>query len=262
MSRAETCHILTDDPDLAEHLEGDRLTLATRECVAATLHLRAGPWNPPSDDEGLRRGLGLLVLEGLIVRHVGVAGRYGAELISEGDVICPWQWAQGESTLPRSGRWRVLQDCRLAVLDAAFTLRLGRYPEVFSSLFTRALQRARHVAVNMAIVQQPRIDVRLHMLFWELADRFGRVRQDGVHVPIALTHATLADLVAARRPTVTKALGELAERGAVVWTGEDWLLPGDPPAELQEVGSVTLGPTASPPPPARISPSSPRPSAA
>jgi CRP/FNR family transcriptional regulator, cyclic AMP receptor protein len=94
----------------------------------------------------------------------------------------------------------------------------------------------------MAIVQQPRIDVRLHMLFWELADRWGRVRQDGVHVPIQVTHATLADLVAARRPTVTKALGELAERSAVIWTGEDWLLPGDPPTDLEEMlGHVTVG---------------------
>ena len=250
MTRTDTSHVLADDPDLAEHLNGDRLAAARRECVAATLTLRPGAWSPPSDDGGLRRGIGLLVLEGLIVRHVGVAGRYGAELISVGDVICPWQWSDSESTLPRSGRWRVLQECRLAVLDATFTIRLGRYPEVFSSLFTRALQRSRHVAVNMAIVQQPRIDVRLHMLFWELADRFGRVRQDGVHVPIALTHATLADLVAARRPTVTKALGELAERAAILWTGEDWLLPGEPPAELQDVGTVTLS-GATPPPPVR-----------
>jgi CRP-like cAMP-binding protein len=243
MGRAETCQILAEDPDLAEYLEGDRLAAATRECVAHTLTLRAGPWTPPLGDDGLKRGLGLLVIDGLIVRHVGVAGRFGAELIGEGDVICPWQWAEGESTLPRSGRWRVLKDCRLVVLDAAVTMRLGRYPEIFSSLFARAQQRSRHVAVNMAIVQQPRIDVRLHMLFWELADRFGRVRQDGVHVPIALTHATLADLVAARRPTVTKALGELAERAAVLWTGEDWLLPGEPPAELEEVGSVSVSPT-------------------
>jgi CRP-like cAMP-binding protein len=134
----------------------------------------------------------------------------------------------------------VLHDCRLAVLDGAFTERMGRYPEVMSALFTRALQRARHISVNMAIVQQPRIDVRLHMLFWELADRFGTVRQDGVHVPVSLTHATLSDLVAARRPTVTKALGELAERSAVLWTGRDWLLPGEPPAELQAVGTVAV----------------------
>ena len=34
--------------------------------------------------------------------------------------------------------------------------------------------RSRHLAVNMAIVQQARIDTRLHMLFWHLADRWGR----------------------------------------------------------------------------------------
>jgi hypothetical protein len=27
-----------------------------------------------------------------------------------------------------------------------------------------------------------------------------------------------------------------------MWTGEDWLLPGDPPAELEEVGSVSVTP--------------------
>jgi hypothetical protein len=50
----------------------------------------------------------------------------------------------------------------------------------------------------------------------------------------------LSDLVAARRPTVTKALGELAQRGAVIWTGSDWLLPGEPPSELDDVGSLTI----------------------
>jgi CRP-like cAMP-binding protein len=126
------------------------------------------------------------------------------------------------------------------VLDTDFAVRLTRYPEIVSTLFGRALRRSRHIAVNMAIVQQPRIDLRLHMLFWELADRWGKVRQDGVHLPLYLTHSMLADLVAARRPTVTKALGELAERSALVWTGEDWLLPGDPPAELDAVGSVSI----------------------
>jgi CRP/FNR family transcriptional regulator, cyclic AMP receptor protein len=78
------------------------------------------------------------------------------------------------------------------------------------------------------------------MLFWELADRWGTVRGDGTHVPLRLTHAVLADLVAARRPTVTTALGELADRSAVIWTGADWLLTGSPPAELNAVGSVAI----------------------
>ena len=93
-------------------------------------------------------------------------------------------------------------------------MRATRYPEVVSALVTRALRRSRHIATNMAIVQQPRIDLRLHMLFWELADRWGTVHHDGVHVRLNLTHSMLSDLVAARRPTVTKALGELAARSA------------------------------------------------
>jgi CRP/FNR family transcriptional regulator, cyclic AMP receptor protein len=239
MANGGTCQLLAEDPELAEHLADERLEQARREIVARCVELPGGPWSPPKI-ETLRRGIGLLIIHGLIVRHVGLGGRFGAELLGEGDILCPWQWEEGHSTLPRAGRWRVLQACRIAVLDVEFTHRLGRYPEVISSLFTRSLQRARHIAVNMAIVQQPRIDIRLHMLFWELADRWGVVRNDGVHVPIQLTHATLADLVAARRPTVTKALGELAERHALMWTGEDWLLPGDPPPELSEMGSVAV----------------------
>jgi CRP-like cAMP-binding protein len=239
MVQGSTCQVLLEDRDLAEDLEGTRQERASRELVAKVIEISAGPWQP-QEVEGMRLGIGLLILDGLLVRHVGVAGRSGAELLGEGDLMRPWQADELHPTLPRAGRWRVLHDCRIAVLDGDFTQRVCRYPEIISALFMRALRRSRHIAVNMAIVQQPRIDIRLHMLFWELADRWGRVRQDGVHVPIQVTHATLADLVAARRPTVTKALGELAERSAVLWTGEDWLLPGDPPAELEELGHVTL----------------------
>jgi CRP-like cAMP-binding protein len=188
----------------------------------------------------MRFGIGLLILDGLIVRRVGVAGRYGAELLGDGDLFNPFHPHDMGSSLPRTGKWRVLRDSRMAILDSEFVLRASRYPEVVSALLLRALRRSRHIATNMAIVQQPRIDIRLHMMFWELADRWGVVRQDGVHVPLQLTHAMLSDLVAARRPTVTKALGELAQRSAVAWTGSDWLLSGDPPTELDDVGSLTI----------------------
>jgi CRP/FNR family transcriptional regulator, cyclic AMP receptor protein len=238
MSRA--CLILAEDRELAEHLNGERLVAATRECVAQTVDCPAGPWAPREELDGLRIGVGLLILNGLVVRRVGVAGRFGAELLGEGDLLRPWQREDSGATLPRSGKWRMLRDTRIAILDLDFTARAARYPEVVSALVARALRRSRHIAVNMAIVQQPRIDLRLHMLFWEMADRWGTVRQDGVHLPLHLTHSTLADLVAARRPTVTKALGELSDRAAVIWTGEDWLLAGEPPAEFDEVGSLSV----------------------
>jgi CRP-like cAMP-binding protein len=107
---------------------------------------------------------------------------------------------------------------------------LARFPQVAGKLFARAVLRSRQLAVNMAIVHQARVDVRLHLLFWQLAGRWGRVRSDGVVVPLRLTHTVLADLVAARRPTVTSALSDLSRRGVVRAVNEGWLLSGPPPA--------------------------------
>ena len=80
----------------------------------------------------------------------------------------------------------------------------------------------------------------MHMMLWELAMRWGTVSRDGIRLPIRLTHATLAELVAARRPTVTKALGELAHNDLVTWTGDHWLLTGTPPAELEAIASASI----------------------
>jgi hypothetical protein len=49
-------------------------------------------------------------------------------------------------------------------------------------------------------------------------------------VPLALTHRILGQLVGARRPTVSTALSELAEREELVRRSDgSWLLRGDPP---------------------------------
>jgi CRP-like cAMP-binding protein len=69
------------------------------------------------------------------------------------------------------------------------------------------------------------------MLLWHLAARWGRVRSDGTVLRLRLTHAVLADLVAARRPTVTTALSDLSRRGLVKTDGETWVLSGDAPGD-------------------------------
>ena len=74
------------------------------------------------------------------------------------------------------------------------------------------------------------MDRRLKALFWHLAERWGRVSGDGVIVPLALTHRILGQLVGARRPTVSTALTELAEREELTRRPDgSWLLRGDPP---------------------------------
>lgn len=246
-SAREGSQILAEEPELAGCLEGERLTAAVRDCVARTVHLAPGPWAPPieeASDPGA--GLGLLILDGLAVRRVGVAGRFGAELLGAGDLLSAWQCEETDATLPRTCRWQILRRSRVAVLDGDFMIRVSRYPEVMATLFDRGLRRARNIAVNMAIVQQPRIDLRLQMLFWELADRWGVVRHGGVYVPVHLTHSMLAELVAARRPTVTKALGKLADRSAVVWSGKAWLLLGGPPDEIADALSASSTASQSP----------------
>ena len=48
-----------------------------------------------------------------------------------------------------------------------------------------------------------------------------------------ITHETLGFIIGARRPSVTAALGRLAERGLVApWPGGGWLLGHEPPAEV------------------------------
>ncbi len=239
MTTGPMCRVLDEDPDLAEAVPEDRRDRAIDELAARELRLPCGPWSaeaPPHDG-----GIGLLVLRGMMIRRVGLEGRYGAELLGECDVLRPWQGEDGSPTLPTVTGWSVIEPTRLAVLDLPFAKLLSDYPELVGRLIGRALGRSRNLTVNMAIVHQARVDIRLLMLFWHLAGRWGRVRSDGTMLPLRLTHTVLADLVAARRPTVTSALSELTRRGLVRLAHDGWLLVGEPPGELLDVGAMVLG---------------------
>jgi CRP/FNR family transcriptional regulator, cyclic AMP receptor protein len=228
------CHVLREDADLAEFIPADRRAQAIEQCTAAAIRVAAG--DGVSETSPLTDGLGILVLSGLMVRRVGIDGRFGAEVLGEGDLLRPWQWESDSATLPLQMAWSIVVPARLALLDDEFVERcIGAYPELASPLVGRAMQRARNLAVNMAIVHQARVDARLHMLLWHLAGRWGRVRTEGTVVPFRLTHTLLADLVAARRPTVTSALSDLARRGLVRASDDEWILFGEPPRELLDI---------------------------
>jgi len=236
-SETELCRVLEADPGLAEAISPERRERAVAECVASVVTLPTGRWRNAPAVAG-RGGIGLLVLDGLLVRRVGIDGRFGAELLGEGDLLRPWGSEDEVATLPLTTAWRVLETARLAVLDEAFMARLADYPELGGRFVGRAISRSRNIAVNMAIVHQARVDVRLHMLFWHLASRWGRVGSGVVTVPLRLTHAVLAELAAARRPTVTSALTGLSRRGIVRSTDAGWVLSGEPPGELGDVARL------------------------
>jgi CRP/FNR family cyclic AMP-dependent transcriptional regulator len=231
--------VLREDPELAEAISPTRRRQAVRSLVARELTLPRGARHAVAGLGG--GGVGLLLLDGLLIRRVGIEGRFGAELLGEGDLLRPWRNEQDSPMLPLETGWSVAAPARVAVLDGRFVERLADYPELAAGLVARAMQRARNLAVQMAIVHQARVGVRLHMLFWHLAGRWGRIRADATVLPLRLTHAVLAELVAARRQTVTSALSDLSRRGLVRADGPVWLLYGAPPAELLELDDRPAG---------------------
>jgi len=71
-------------------------------------------------------------------------------------------------------------------------------------------------------------------MFELLAERWGMVTPQGRIIRLPLTHETLGSLIGARRPTVSLALGDLAERGEVVRQDGGWLLRHDITAKRLE----------------------------
>jgi CRP-like cAMP-binding protein len=124
------------------------------------------------------------------------------------------------------------------VLDPRWTARAAAYPQIGAALAGRALGRSLRLVTAMAIAQQPRLDERLWMLFWDLADRFGKVHADGVHLELPLTHEVLSHLAGARRPSVSGALTRLADEGRLRRSGSQWILSGGPPVPSGEPNSI------------------------
>jgi CRP/FNR family transcriptional regulator, cyclic AMP receptor protein len=114
-----------------------------------------------------------------------------------------------------------------------------QFPDVGIALTARAMLRSRRLANTLVIASHPRLDERLRLLLWEFADRYGTVHADGVHLHLPLTHEVLAELAAARRPSVSTALGRLTRSGQIERRDGLWVLHGEPPS--QEEGEVAEG---------------------
>jgi CRP/FNR family cyclic AMP-dependent transcriptional regulator len=226
----DAVRLLEADPDLGGLMTGSRREEAERSLVVRVHRLGVGVWDVSRLEGAGADHIGLLVLDGVIAREVIVADHVSAELLGPGDVVRPWQPASKTGLLPVEVLWSVLSPAALAVLDRRFAGELARWPEVTASLFDRLSERSLRLATTQAISQLTRVDRRLKALFWHLAERWGRVSGDGVVVPLALTHRILGQLVGARRPTVSTALSELAERGELLRRVDGaWVVRGSPP---------------------------------
>lgn len=225
-SARETVSLIDADPDLAAGIPADDLEAARRRAVAAVVEVGPPDWDPRPVSAVAEPGwLGLFLIDGLMLRRVTVGKRAACELFGPSDLLRPWD-ADGEyEPLPIEIDWLVLKPVRLAVLDAAFVLRIAPWPSINSRIVSRVVQRARYLCLTEAVMHLPRAHPRLLILFLLLAERWGKVGPDGVRVSLPLTHEVLGMLIGAQRPTVTIALQRLARAGLLTRERTDrWLL--------------------------------------
>ena len=242
---SESISLVDADPDLADLLAGNELERARREARAAVLRLPTGEWDAMHAGSPERHHRGFLVTDGLLSRNVHVIGRQCVELLGHGDVLRPWSWDGEGSHVHAEIGWTVLEPTCMAVLDQRLVTRIAPFPQLGVELFNRATRRAHGLAVSLAISYRQRVDDRLLLTLWHLAERWGRVHPDGIVVPLLLSHQRLADLVGAHRPAVTTALGKLTQAGSLTRRDNgNWVLHGDPPRELRyhRLAAIAHGP--------------------
>lgn len=235
-------YVLDVDPDLAADLPPDEFETARARSQALAVEIVGPDWDTASIRQAARPDwLGLLVLRGVMIRQVSVGSRTACELFGPGDVIRPWD-ADGEyEPLPITVGWRVARVASLAILDAKFTHEICAWPTIVSRLTGRVATRARSLALGHAVSHLPRADGRLLILFWLLAERWGRVSPDGIRIGLPLTHDLIAMLVGVRRPTATLALQRLAEADLLHREGrETWRLTRAAQRYLHEPESLNL----------------------
>jgi len=220
--------LLELDPDLGALLDPERFEHARSLLRAPVVALEAG-WLDAADPADP----GLLIVRGVMTRAIVSGNAVAAtELLGPGDLLRP-RAEQEADLLALDVRWEPLSRVLAAVLDRRVALQLARWPEVGAVLLERLSERAHRLAVTQAIAQLAGVERRLHALLWHLAGRFGRVTPEGIAVPLALSHQRLGELIGARRPTVSTALGALVREGCLRRREDGgWLLMGDPPQRL------------------------------
>jgi CRP/FNR family cyclic AMP-dependent transcriptional regulator len=222
--------LFESDPALARSLSA--------EARDSTRHLRVPALDVAPGEVALpqlladQRAFGAIIVEGMMLQRFAVADGATATLYGAGDPlgVGSGSGSGSGSMLLSPARWTAAAPTRLALLDGNFLAYARRWPGLIVGLFERGLDQAERSTVQLAIAHLPRVEDRLLSVLWWLAETWGRVTASGTLLPIRLTHDGFGALVGARRSTVTLALGQLTERGAILHVDHGWLLLERPPA--------------------------------
>jgi CRP/FNR family transcriptional regulator, cyclic AMP receptor protein len=226
--------ILERDPELGPRIPAQHLAQARAALVARVRSLDRGVWEAPETADS--RHLGFLVLDGLLARDVVLAGTTCTELLGPGDVVGPSTSSHDDTLVRYRVLWHVLEPVQLAVFDGHFSRSLADWPQVMRVLLERTLDGSLRASIHAALLQLSPVETRLVVMFWLLAERWGRVTPAGVVLKLRLSHQMLGQLVGCQRASVTTALHHVEENGLVRRRSDrTWLLKGSPPGELAHI---------------------------
>jgi hypothetical protein len=234
----EIVRVLDEDPELGRHLASRALASASAAATAPLLRRDEGPTSFVIDEPAPAAHLGLLVLDGVIVRHLSF-GQIGTnEFLGPGDLIRPWIRGASRREIAQV-RWEVLAPARLAVLDPEFANRVCGWPEITAALLDRAAERADSQALQAALHQAKHVEDRVLLALWHFAGRWGQSGPEGRTITLHnITGEILARFVGARRQAVSSALGQLTDSGAIKREPDGRLiLPAEPP----QLNTITPG---------------------
>jgi CRP-like cAMP-binding protein len=222
--------VLDEDPELGRYLSGRSLELASSAAIAPLVRVEAGPTSFLIDASATHAHFGLLVLDGLIARHLSFGQIGASEFLAPGDVLRPWL-TRGEGTEVVHVTWEALGASRLAALDEDFANRTRSWPEIATALLDRAAERSDSQALQSALHQTKTVEDRVLLALWHFAGRWGRVGPEGRMVSLPnITGELLARFVGARRQSVSTAISQLTATGAIKRSpGGVLILPREPP---------------------------------
>ena len=230
--------LVEEDPDLLKGIDSNAAESIRRVAGVSVIEYETGPFRGTPLPTPT---FGFFVLDGVITRGVVIQGRRSAELLGPGDVLRPTASDEVDSSVPFDVSWEFLEPSRVALLDHEFAAAVSEWPEFISTLMDRIMRRAHALAFHVAVSHLKLVEMRLLVILWYYADRWGRVTPEGVLLPLRMTHGLLARVVGARRPSVSTALGRLQERGLLERTDNGhWLLLGPPPRQLGELSDDAI----------------------
>jgi hypothetical protein len=219
-------YLLDLDDDIAREIEVRMRYSARQHATARLLDAETGACDLSSWFLAVGPGPGLLLADGLLAAETRVADRTVTELLGAGDLLQP-PVEREDDMIGGGSSWRALHPTRLALLDGDFLERVRPWPQIAQAILRRAERRSSDLCLLRAISCQPKLEVRLVLLLWHLAARWGKVEPAGIRLSLPLTHRVLGQMVAAERPSISHALSRLAHAGIVTGTAGDWHLHGN-----------------------------------